>query len=394
VPEPQTVLVAGAGIGGLTAALALAARGFEVRVLEQAERLEATGAGIQLSPNAARILIALGLGGALAACAVAPEALAIGSGRSGEVLARLPLGAHAAARYGAPYWVVHRADLQQALYEAAVRHPAIAIRLGTRVDDYAADGIGVTATAVTANGRHEERARVLIGADGLWSRIGRRFGPPQFSRRSAWRAVVPADAVAPDLRRPETRLWLGPDAHFVHYPLRGGDEINLVAIVTDDWAEPGWNVPGGREELLPHYGRWAGELRRLLQIPDRWQKWALFDRAPVPGPWGEGPVTLLGDAAHPMLPLIAQGGAMAIEDAAVLADRLASQRGDPAGACRSYEAIRRARTARVQREARENARIYHLRGPAAFARNLALRALGGPRLLDRYDWLYGWRPPG
>ena len=392
----RTVIIAGAGIGGLTAALAIARHGFGVTVFDQAQRLEEIGAGIQLSPNASRILIALGLGEQLQRHVVAPQELRVMNARTARVLARAPLGAVAEKRYGAPYWVIHRGDLQAVLLDAVRAHPDIALHLGIRVEDFAFDEDGVTIAARSPQRRLEERGVALIAADGLWSNLRQRLGhrrEPRFARRTAWRALAPADALMPELRAPAVNLWFGTRAHLVHYPVRSGTLINVVAIVGDDWREPGWSAAGERAEILARYRApmWSAVPRAILAAPEHWQKWALYDRAPL-AQWGKGPATLLGDAAHPMLPYLAQGAAMAIEDAAVLAQRLADARDHPAAAMRRYERQRRARTARAQRAARRNGMVYQLGGAGAFLRTLALTAIGGERLLARYDWLYGWTP--
>ena len=392
----RTVIIAGAGIGGLTAALAIARHGFGVTVFDQAQRLEEIGAGIQLSPNASRILIALGLGEQLRRHVVAPQELRVINARTARVLARAPLGAVAEKRYGAPYWVIHRGDLQAVLLDAVRAHPDIALHLGIQVEDFAFDEDGVTIAARSPQHRLEERGVALIAADGLWSNLRQRLGhrrEPRFARRTAWRALAPADALMPELRAPAVNLWFGTRAHLVHYPVRGGTLINVVAIVGDDWREAGWSAAGERAEILARYRApmWSAVPRAILAAPEHWQKWALYDRAPL-AQWGKGPATLLGDAAHPMLPYLAQGAAMAIEDAAVLARRLAATRNDPAAAMRAYERERRGRTARAQRAARRNGMIYQLSGPAALLRTLTLAAIGGKRLLARHDWLYGWTP--
>ena len=392
----RTVIIAGAGIGGLTAALAIAQRGFRVAVLDQAQRLEEVGAGIQLSPNASRVLIALGLREPLQRHVVAPVELRIMQAQTARVLARAPLGATAEQRYGAPYWVIHRGDLQAVLLEAVRGNPDIALHLGTRVEDFAVHSNGVTISALSSGKTLEERGVALIGADGLWSslrsRLGHR-GAPRFAHHTAWRALVPADALVGDLSAPLVNLWFGRNAHLVHYPVRGGSLINVVAIIRDDWREEGWSAPGERAEILARYpaGLWPAPARAILAAPQRWHKWALYDRAPL-AHWGKGPVTLLGDAAHPMLPYLAQGAAMAIEDAAVLAQRLADTPDDPSLAMRRYERQRRGRTSRAQRSARRNGTVYHMGGAKALLRTLVLIAMGGQRLLTRYDWLYGWKP--
>jgi salicylate hydroxylase len=387
----RTIVIAGAGIGGLTAALALTRAGFRAVVLEQAARLEETGAGIQLSPNATHVLFDLGLGERLRPLAVAPDAIRIVNGASGRDIVRVPLGATAAQRYGAPYWVIHRADLQAVLAITIAENPDVTLRLGTRVEDFAIHQHGVTVQARDARGQRDEQGIALIGADGLWSALRTRLGEraaPRFARRTAWRAVVPAARLTDEFRASVTGLWLGRDAHLVHYPVKGGREINIVAIMRDEWREPGWSALGQQGELAARFAGFAPPARALIAVPDRWQKWALFDRPPG-RVRTKDPVTLLGDAAHPMLPFLAQGGAMAIEDAAVLASCLGRDE-DIARALRTYERARCARVARAQREARRNAWRYHLSGPLGFARNAFLGAMGGEKLLRRYDWLYGW----
>jgi salicylate hydroxylase len=391
-----TVIVAGAGIGGLTAALAIAQRGFRVSVLEQAPRLDEIGAGIQLSPNAARVLIDLGLREQLQGYVVAPTELRVLDARTARQMARLPLGVTAEQRYGAPYWVIHRGDLQAVLLEAVRTTPHVTLQLGTRVEDFALHRNGVTVSALGMHGALEERGAALIGADGLWSQVRRCQGhreAPQFGHHTAWRGLIGADALVEDLSAPALNLWLGRNAHIVHYPVRGFSLINVVAIIRDDWRDPGWNASGDPAELLSRFpaGLWPPPARAVLAAPQHWHKWALYDRPPV-SQWGNGAVTLLGDAAHPMLPYLAQGAAMAIEDAAVLARELAASPAEPTDALRRYERRRGARTARAQRAARRNGLVYHLGGAEAFLRGIALLAMGSRGLLARHDWLYGWRP--
>lgn len=392
----RTIVIAGAGIGGLTAALAIVRHGYRVVLLEQSERLEETGAGLQLSPNAARVLIELGLREHLASRVTAPEELTVANAQSGRVLARATLGAAVEQRYGAPYWIAHRADLQSALIAAIEGNPDIVLRLGTRVEDFAVYASGVTVAARGQRGTVEERALALVAADGVWSALRNRLGhgqEPRFAGHSAWRALVPAEAVVCELSVPAVNLWFGNGGHLVYYPIRGGRLINVVAIVPDDRHEPGWSAPGSPAEILARFPApaWRGPPRDLLAAADRWSRWGLFEAPPLAS-WGRGPVTLLGDAAHPILPYLAQGAAMAIEDAAVLGQCLGQAGSDPVPALRLYEKRRRARTTRTQREAHRAGDIYHMTGMAGLMRSLALAAMGGERLIRRHDWLYGWAP--
>jgi salicylate hydroxylase len=391
------VIIAGGGIAGLTAALALTRIGLRVTVLEQAAKLEETGAGIQIGPNAARVLIALGLSERLASSVMTPLAIRVMAGGSGREIVRMPLGADAERRYGAPYWTIHRGDLQAALADAARATQDITLKLATRVEDFATHVNGLTVHARDDQRVVEERGLALIGADGVWSTLRGHLQPnhpPKFRHRTAWRALIPAEQVPDEFRQPLVHLWLGLGAHLVHYPVKAGRLINVVAIVHDDWNEYGWSAAGERTEIMRHFSgfAWADSARALVALPERWLKWALYDRA-EPFRGGAGPVTLIGDAAHPMLPFLAQGAGMAIEDAAVVADMLGKYRDDPADALRAYEGARWHRTFRAQQASRRQSRIYGMSGPQALVRNLAMRAMGGEKLLSRYDWLYSWKPP-
>jgi salicylate hydroxylase len=376
------VLVAGAGIGGLTTALACARRGFRVRVLERSPTISEVGAGLQLSPNAARVLRALGLGEALESVAVRPEAVEIRHWRTGRRVDRAPLGATAEARYGAPYYHVHRADLQQLLVHALADLPGVELRTGAAVE--AVDRHPEGATAHTAAGPF--RGRVLIGADGIHSRVREAlFGPdaPRFTRQVAWRVLVAAEHAG--TLPPVAAVWWGPQRHFVAYRVRGGALVNCVGVVErDDWTRESWTEPGDPTEFAADFRGWDGPVQELVAAaePGTCFRWALFDRRPLPR-WHRGPVTLLGDACHPTLPFLAQGAAMAIEDAAVLA-RCLDRNGLAEHALARYESLRRPRTARIQAGSRRNARVFHLAGPAAWLRDrVAARAGSG-----MMDWLY------
>jgi salicylate hydroxylase len=399
VAAARTIIVAGAGIGGLTAALSLAAKGFRVIVLEKAERLEEAGAGLQLSPNASRILVDLGLRPRLAPRAVTPEAISIMSARAAGEIIRLPLGEAASLRAGAPYWVMHRADLQGALQAEVNDHPDIDLRLGCQFEDVTSHAKGLTVVQRRGNARQQELAVALVGADGIWSAVRNHLFPevqPQFSGLIAWRGTLDATTLPREYTSPRVQLWMGPDAHLVAYPISAGRQINVVAIVPGTWNRPGWSAPGDANELKNAFAsrRWPATARMLIGAVDGWRRWALFTLPDI-GEWSDGAIALLGDAAHAMLPFAAQGAGMAIEDATVLAKCLSESPGDniagiPA-ALKRYGRLRRSRVLRVQRAARQQGRIYHLTGPLALARDLAIKAMGPERMLARQDWIYDWR---
>src|SRR6185295_13332428 len=280
---PRHVIVAGGGIAGLTSALLLARAGMRVTVFEQTSKLEEAGAGLQLSPNASRILITLGLRERIESTAVKPQAIRVMAGGSGREIARIPLGEEAERRYGAPYWSIHRGDLQAALTDATKDALDLTLELGVRVEEFAAHVRGVSVLGKRGAQVLDERGIALIGADGIWSTVAERLRgqqPPTFRHRTAWRALVPVDAVPAEFRQPYVHLWLGHDAHLVHYPVRSGRLINIVGIVHDEWSEPGWSADGDRTEMLRHFARWtwSEKVRALIAVPDRWLKWALFDR--------------------------------------------------------------------------------------------------------------------
>jgi salicylate hydroxylase len=403
VAATRTIIVAGAGIGGLTAALTLAAQGFRVVILEKAERLEEAGAGLQLSPNASRILVELGLQPRLGSRAVTPDAINIMSARAGGEIARLPLGEAASFRAGAPYWVMHRADLQAALQAAVNDNPDIDLRLGCQFEDVTMHAKGLTVVQRSGNARQQELAVALIGADGIWSSVRHHLFPevqPQFSGLIAWRGTLDATALPREYTSPRVQLWMGPNAHLVAYPISGARQINVVAVVPGTWNRPGWSAPGEANEIKDAFSsQWPATARMLIGAVEEWRRWALFT-VPDHGEWCEGAIALLGDAAHAMLPFAAQGAGMAIEDAAVLAQVLSeSVLSESAGeniagipvALKRYSRLRRARVLQVQRAARRSGHIYHLTGPLAFARDLTIKAMGAQRMLARQDWIYDWR---
>jgi salicylate hydroxylase len=387
VARSRTLIVAGAGIGGLSAAIALARAGYRVVAIERAAKLEEIGAGIQLSPNAVHALSALGALETLRPRAVEARSLVVADGERGTELARADL-AGAGKRFGAPFLLAARTDLQHALAAAAADSMDVAIEQNTEVVDFADHTRGIT-VAVKSAGRAEERLGVaLIGADGLRSRVwARLFGgePPQFHRLVAWRALIPAAGLPALYAEPVVRLWLGAKAHLVHYPVAGGEMVNLVAIFTDDWqGEDGSEAGIGK--IPPACDKWTETPQYLIAAAKKFRRFPLYDRLPLAA-WGKGRATLLGDAAHPMLPFVAQGAAGAMEDALALA-RYLEGCAEIAPALRAYEAERAPRMQRMQQTARATGRIYHLGGVPRLARNYFLQRIGGAGLIERHAWIY------
>ena len=388
----RTLAIAGAGIGGLTAALALNRIGYRIILFEREAQLTEAGAGIQLSPNASRILIDLGLAPQLSAAAIAPDAVNIIDARNGRRIVHIPLGGKIPDHYGAPYWLLHRADLQAALLAQVQATPSIELRLGWQFEDVSDHADGVTVMQRRGVSRRQDHVEALIGADGVWSAVRRQMFPhirAQFSHRIAWRGMINAANVPHEFDHRRVQLWMGAGAHLVAYPMVTTGNVNFVAVVNDEWSRPGWSEPGDPGEIARHFAAWHDGARAMIGAVTDWRKWALFE-VPVDA-FAKDRVVMLGDAAHAMLPFAAQGAAMAIEDAAVLARCIEAQPGDLAAAFRDYENQRRGRVARVQRASRRNGQIYHLKGAAKFARNRAMQLLGGARLLARQDWIYRWR---
>ncbi|HLJ72039.1 MAG TPA: FAD-dependent monooxygenase [Roseiarcus sp.] len=386
-------LIAGAGIGGLTAAIALGRAGFDIAIFERAERLEEIGAGLQLTPNATRILDKLDLLETVERRALAPRAIRIFRGRDGAKLVRLPLEAR--ERWGAPYLVLRRADLQSALAGRAAAEPRIKLSLGMEAAGCGEDEAGVLLGLTRGAIRLAERGDLLIGADGISSAIRERLGfgdrnSARFSGRIAFRATIAAKAAPAWCGEPDVSLHLGAKAHLVHYPVAGGAEINIVAVIEAGWRDrPGedpWDGEADAAALRAAFAGWSKAARALIAAPREWRAWPLRER-PALDRLAVGRVALLGDAAHPMLPFLAQGAGQAIEDAGALAECLAASN-DIAEALAAYSRRRAARVARVQRESETQARLYHMAGPLALARDFGMRALGAERLLRRYDWIY------
>lgn len=388
----RKAVVIGAGIGGLTAALALARDGWRVEIYEQAHKLEPVGSGLQVSPNASRVLAEFGILPRLEGLAVAPEAMVVRSGRKGSVLGGMAMGQTAIERWGAPFLVVHRGDLQAALLGAVAEQSNISLHLGRRLEMLKFRSETVEATLARYTDDLTVEADLLIGADGLWSKVRGLVGlngPASFSGCVAWRTLIPAEAAPAFARALKSNLWMGPDAHVVHYPLRGGSVINVIAIVEENWRERGWSEPGDIAWINRRFQDWHPDLASLVSAADGWLRWSLFDRAPE-WHWSRAPATLLGDAAHPMLPCMAQGAAQAIEDAAALARTLRGNTSVPA-ALKAYEDERLRRAARIQKISRQQVGIYHMGGPAALIRDAGMAILGQDMLAKRYGWIYNHR---
>ncbi len=385
----RPILVAGAGIAGLSLALALARRGIATRLLERRAVLSEAGAGIQLGPNATHVLDRLGVASRLAPLSGRPEAIMVAAGRSGAHLARLPLGDAIDRRFGSPYLVAHRADLQAVLLDAMRESPLIECVLGFEVAGWHPDGAGVVATSTDGKETH---GALLVGADGIWSAVRRTLFPsamPTYAGKMAARTVIPTAAVPARFASNVTGVWLSHDAHVVHYPVRAGRDVAVVVVVDETVPREGWGGAIEATSVLARLIRFSPELVGFLGLATEWRVWSLYDPAPLPA-WSKERVGLMGDAAHPILPFFAQGGGMALEDAETLARLIEAAAGRPEQAFSRFEALRRERVLRVQTASRANGKTFHLDGFPAQARDTTLRLAPGALMMRRYDWLYGW----
>ncbi|MBY0226667.1 MAG: FAD-dependent oxidoreductase [Hyphomicrobium sp.] len=384
------ILIAGAGIAGLATALALARTGRAVTVLEKRAESSEEGAGIQIGPNGMRILQALGVTSFLKGKIACPECIRVMDGLSGKHLTSLPLGRDIAARHGAPYGVLHRGDLHGALRTAVASMPAVTIRHEANV--IAARSSSESVTVELAGGAKMQGA-LLIGADGIWSTLRSTVmgAPPlTFTGKCAIRTVIANDAVPPGISTTDTTIWLRPAAHVVHYPVRAGRELAIVAIFDDRALGETWSQLVEPALISDRTRSFPTVLRTLLQQPTQWRQWSLYTPE-APFRWIEKRVVLLGDAAHPPLPFLAQGGVMALEDAIVLAELLRTiATTDMPARLQDFERIRRPRTTRVMEASARNGRAYHLDGLRRRARNAVLTATPAHLFMRQYDWLYGW----
>jgi salicylate hydroxylase len=390
VSRDDPVLIVGAGLGGLTCALALLQRGIDVEVYEQAIELSEIGAGVQISANGTRVLNSLGLERALATWSVRPDAKEIRHWRSGRTWKLFDLGVVSEQRYGSPYIFIHRGDLHRLLVNAVQAHKPDAIRQGARC-------IGLEQSADSVRLQLESggsaRGRLVVGADGVHSAARASVfgaGRPEFTGLIAWRGVIPRERL-PGGRMPLAGTnWIGPGRHVVHYPLRRGELLNFVGVVErDDWQVESWTAQGTRGECLADFAGWHGDVRLLIEAIDVPFKWALMMRRPMTR-WSQGRATLLGDACHATLPMLAQGAVMAIEDGIILARCLAKYREDYETAFARYEAARLARTTRVIDGSAQNAKRFHnprLADESGAEDYIALE-WNEQKIEQRYDWLF------
>lgn len=393
MPDPTSImreppiLIIGGGIGGLTLALALGQQNIPCLLLEQRETFSEIGAGLQLSPNAVRRLDELGLMTQLKIAASAPEGVTIRDGVRGVPLVRLPLGALAKTRYGAPYLVIARRDLQAILLEAVGKCSEVELITGQKFVSY--NQTAQRIEAEMADGATYQ-GRLLIGADGIWSRVRQMIAPeahPKLSGMIAWRAMLRSDDAPCLFCRDETQVWLGPHTHLVAYRVSGGDEINLVAVCRGQAKQRSWEEALPPEILFEAMRPLAEDVRGASMEIQNWRAWPLMNFACF-HPWQKGRLCVMGDAAHAVVPFLAQGAALAIEDAILLAQMIVREGAAPMRALPAFEAARFNRCRKVAARSQWNGRIYHA-GPALRPfRNFLLKATPGKTLLGQHDWIY------
>jgi len=382
------VLVAGGGIGGLAAALALSRQGLAVKVLEQSPELGEIGAGVQLGPNAFAAFDALGVGDAARSLAVYTDEMVMHDALDETLVGRIPLGDAFLRRFGNPYAVIHRADMHAALLDAAQRSTRVEFVTSTRVARVEQTAAGVSVFDARG-GRHEGLA--LIGADGVKSAVREQYvgDAARVSGHVVYRAVVERGDFPADLRWNAASIWVGPNCHLVHYPLRGGEQYNVVVTFHSRDNEE-WSVrEGSREEVQSYFAGICPRARQLIDLPKDWKRWATADREPI-GNWSFGRATLLGDAAHPTLQYLAQGACMALEDAVTLGEALHVHGGHFELGFAHYQRSRIARSARIVLSAREMGRIFHASDVERLVRNELWKGRTPERFYDALEWLYGW----
>ena len=384
----RPVIIAGGGIGGLACALGLAITGFRTVVLEQAHEFGEIGAGIQLAPNAWSALDALGLGELVKREAVFMERLLMMDGVSGETVVDIPLDARFSQRYGNPYAVTHRADIHGSLLDACkARRELIELRTDSQLTGFQVDD---RAVVVQLGNGERIAAAALVGADGWRSAVREQIvgdGEPPVSGHLCYRAVLAAEDMPKDLRWPAATLWAGPNTHIVHYPLRGGKLFNLVATVVREQVGSGRNEEAAPEEVLPLFAHNCEKPMSILRVPKTFHRWMLRFRQPVEN-WSQGPVTVLGDAAHLMLQYFAQGAAMAMEDAVCLAACANETYGDLPAAFQRYQSLRVLRASRVQISSGLLGLLFHASGVERLVRNEIYKNRPAERYYDALDWIF------
>lgn len=393
----RRIAIAGAGIAGLTSALTFAARGFSVEIFERSPKVEEVGAGLQLSPNATHILRRIGVLPRLDGAAVKPEAIELLRASTLRKVASVPLGEAAQQRWGAPYLTIHRADLQQALLSEVKTTPSIFLHTGVLVSGYEPDG-SIRLASEDGDRLRRDGFELIVAADGVWSTLRKQIGgaaQSQYSGYLAWRAVINRSAF-PHLWKPSTdrvTTFLSPHFHLVAYPLRGGELINLVVLAKGPASAERWANAGNPKELARLMRGADARLLDLVQVAGPWTTWPLHQVAPE-GEWtSPDGVVLIGDAAHAMTPFAAQGAAMAIEGAAVLADTMARFPDDRMSALRAYKAIRTPRVIRAAKRGAFNRFAWNAAGPIALGRDIVLSLRPSQSLAADMDWLYGWKEP-
>jgi 2-polyprenyl-6-methoxyphenol hydroxylase-like FAD-dependent oxidoreductase len=382
------VVIAGGGIGGLAAALALVRQGFQVQVLEQAPEIGEIGAGIQLGPNAFHAFDALGIGEKARGRAVYTDYMVMHDAIDEYQVGKIPTGEAFRQRFGNPYAVIHRADVHTSLLEGAVETGRVAFFTHTRVERIEQDADSVT---VHCGGGKTYRGQALIGADGVKSVVRQQFvgDPARVTGHVVYRAVVDKKDFPVDLQWNAASIWVGPNCHLVHYPLRGGEQYNVVVTFHSRQQEEWGITEGSKEEVQSYFQGISPKARQLIDLPKSWKRWATADRDPI-GQWTYGRVTLLGDAAHPTTQYMAQGACMAMEDGVTLGEALRVHANDWTRALDLYQRSRVARTARIVLSSREMGRIYHAKGVERLVRNDLWRGRAPERFYDAMEWLYGW----
>ena len=382
------VIVAGGGIGGLAAALALVRQGFDVQVLEQAPEIGEIGAGIQLGPNAFHAFDALGVGDKARGRAVYTDYMVMHDALDEYQVGKIPTGEAFIKRFGNPYAVIHRVDVHKSLLEGAVETGKVEFITSTRVERVEQDEAGVT--AFCANGKTYQ-GQALIGAEGGKSVVRQQYvnDPARVTGHVVYRAVVEKEDFPEDLRWNAASIWVGPNCHLVHYPLRGGEQYNVVVTFHSRNQEEWGVTDGSKEEVESYFQGICPRARQLIELPKTWKRWATADRDPI-DTWVFGRAAILGDAAHPTTQYLAQGACMAMEDAVTLGEALRVHHNDWTKALALYQKSRVARTARIVLSAREMGRLYHAKGVERLVRNDLWKARTPERFYDALEWLYGW----